>query len=465
MQYMALFGKIFLSFTLLLLFVFSGFASGQSAREDTAELILSRIAELLSRDGYTEAIALFETIPLPERDNSDIRLLKASVLSSAGRYAEARTIAEAVSTAESENIEAFFVLAAIEGASGRQRQQQTALEKIIKIEPNNSQALISLGNLSLQTRAMRPAASYFHRVLTKEPENPEALIGLSRAFRMNQEWNDAEMLLNRVVELYPGMVPGRAERARFYWGRGFLLQALADLDEAKKIAPDDYWIAIDRANLLLEMNRKSQALEEFNRAIGINPGEYMAYAYTAGLKDDLGDIDGAERDYAILAKLKPDYYFALEGLGLHKMKNGKWAEARDAFLEAYKQAPDENLYALLAVINWMRTEEISSPRAFLAQIQTKVKRDTLEWHMFRLYYDLTARNYIGESDMANRLDREKDQVLKARMLFYMAMYYDVRGNTVLANKYFLLVSDMDKRAIPEWRLNEWILTDRNLKSF
>jgi hypothetical protein len=67
--------------------------------------------------------------------------------------------------------------------------------------------------------------------------------------------------------------------------------------------------------------------------------------------------------------------------------------------------------------------------------------------------------------MTTRLDREKDTVLKARMLFYMALYYDVRGNTNLANKYFLLVNEMDKRAIPEWRLNEWILTDRNLKSF
>jgi hypothetical protein len=45
------------------------------------------------------------------------------------------------------------------------------------------------------------------------------------------------------------------------------------------------------------------------------------------------------------------------------------------------------------------------------------------------------------------------------------MYYEVRGNTDLANKYFLLVHELDKRAIPEWRLNDWILTDRNIKPF
>jgi tetratricopeptide (TPR) repeat protein len=299
--------------------------------------------------------------------------------------------------------------------------------------------------------------------LGKEPQNAEAMIGLSRAFRMNTEWEDAEVLLNEVVKLYPDMVEARTERGRFYWGRGFLLQALADYDAAKKLAGNDYWITLDRGSLLLEMNRRSQALEEFNRAIEINPAEYRAYAYSAGLKDDLGDTDGAERDYAILARLKPDYYFALEGLGLHKMKNGKWAEARDAFMEAYRQAPNEHFYGLLAAINQMRAENPASPRVFLGQVQTKVTRDTLLWYMVRLFYDLTSRNYLGENDMITRLDRTTDQTLKARMMFYMAQYYDVRGSVGTANMYYQLVGETKVQTIPEWRLNEWILTDRGLK--
>jgi tetratricopeptide (TPR) repeat protein len=389
------------------------------------------------------------------------------VLSSAGKYAEARAIAEAVAAAEPQNTEPLFVLASIEAVSGRQRQQQAALEKIIKLQPGNTEALIALGNISLQSRAIKAAASYFDQVLVKDPRNAEALIGLSRAYRMNTEWDNAEYLLNEVVRLYPDMVDARTERGRFYWGRGYLLQALTDYDEAKRLAGNDYWIAIDRGNLLLEMNRRSQALEEFSRAIQINPSEYTAYAYSAGLKDDLGDTDGAERDYAILAKLKPDYYFALEGLGLHKMKNEKWTEARDAFTEAYRQAPNEHYYGLLAAINQMRsdnrTESLASARNYLAQIQTKVTRETLLWYMVRLFYDFTSRNYLGESDMITRIDRTTDLPLKARMMFYMALYYEVRGSTGTANMYYQLVGETKAQTIPEWRLNEWILTDRGLK--
>ena len=436
----------------------------EPAEPDTLESVLSDIAGLLSEFKYSEAISLFDTIPSPLGESTSLLLLKASALSSAGRYNEARTIAESLLSAEPENIEVLFLLAAVEDASGRQMQQQAALEKIINIESDNLRALIALGNVSLARRSLNAAASYFSRALAKEDANAEALIGLSRAFRMNREWAEAEILLNRAVELYPDMAEARTERARFYWGRENHEQALADLEEAKKLNPGDYWIAIDMGTLLLEMNRKPAALGEFERAIKINPEEYRAYAYSSGLKDDLGDLDGAERDYAALTKLNPDYYFGFEGLGLHKMKNGNWAEAATAFLEAYRRAPDEYFYALLGAINWMHMEDISSPRAFLSQVQAKVKRDTIEWYMFRLFYDLTSRNYLGELDMISRLDRENDSNLKARMLFYMALYYDVRGNTALANKYYLLVSEMDRRAIPEWRLNEWILIDRELKN-
>ena len=215
----------------------------------------------------------------------------------------------------------------------------------------------------------------------------------------------------------------------------------------------------------MEMNLRRQALDEFNRAIEINPREYLAYIFTAGLKDEFGDHDGAANDYAILARLRPEYYYGLEGLGFHQMRTGNWAEARDTFMEVYRRALEEHLYALLVAINWMRMEDITSPQAFLQNVLTRVTRDTLEWHMFRLFIDLTSRNFTNESTMAVRLDRERNEQLKARMLFYMAQYYDIRGNTDLANRYYLMVNEMNVRAIPEWRLNQWILAERGLNFF
>jgi tetratricopeptide (TPR) repeat protein len=205
------------------------------------------------------------------------------------------------------------------------------------------------------------------------------------------------------------------------------------------------------------LNRKQEALEELSRAIALDTGNFLAYVYRAGIRDEFGDYKGAEEDYTILVKIKPDYYFAAEGLGILKMRSRQYVQARDAFLAAYKQAPKEFRYALLAAVNWMKAEKPADPKQFLAQVIRTVPRDTADWHIFRLYHDLS-----GDSDIVAKIRQEQNLDAKARMLFYLANYYDIRGNTALANSYFLEVKDMNRPDMIEWKINEWILEDRGL---
>ena len=207
----------------------------------------------------------------------------------------------------------------------------------------------------------------------------------------------------------------------------------------------------------MDMNRKQDALADFTRAIEIDPGNFLAYVYSAGIKDEMGDYDGAEHDYKILTRLRPEYYFAFESLGVIKMRNKQWAEARDAFLEAYRQAPREYSYALLAAMNWMRAGRMTDPKQFLAQVLRTVPRDTIEHSMIRLYHDLS-----GDANVVTMVQNEKNVYTRAQMLFYLASYYDIRGNRNLADRYYMLVQELDVNVSIEWRLNEMILKERGL---
>jgi hypothetical protein len=48
------------------------------------------------------------------------------------------------------------------------------------------------------------------------------------------------------------------------------------------------------------------------------------------------------------------------------------------------------------------------------------------------------------------------------MLFYLASYYDIRGNRVLADRFHLMVQELDAFASIEWRLNEIVLAERGI---
>jgi len=424
---------------------------------DTASL-LRLISELLAKGEYDRALALFDKIDPKDVVRPDIQLLKASALISAGRMEEARVISDAILQSDANSIPALLVLAAVEEAQGRSKEERAVLERILKIDGANVPALVSMGNLLVRNNTSRAAGPYYDKALAADPNNGEALLGRAWVYRNTREPQQAETLLNKAIQLYPNWARALQERGRLYKAAGYAKQALEDLDKAKALEPNNYYIACDRGNALNDLRRKPEALVEYERAVKLNPDYFYAYVYTAGIKDDLGDYDGAARDYEILARLNPDYYFAFEGLGMHLMRRGDWLAAKDAFVEAYKRAKtDESTYGLLAAMNWMRGGKLQDPKPLLADVLKKVPRDSVEYWMLRLYHDL-----VGDQDVTSRIDKEKNLATKARMLYYLANYYDIRGHKTLADKFFLQMRDLDVKGIPEWRLNEWALEARGL---
>jgi tetratricopeptide (TPR) repeat protein len=425
--------------------------------------ILSRVTALLEEEDYEAALALFDEMDEEDRESSDMALLKASILCSAGKFDEAGEIAGGIRAREPENTQALLVLSVLEAAAGREREQRTALEGIIKIDPRHVPALIGLGNMAVRGERRSPttAGAYFDRALEEEPDNIEAILGRAEAYRFARDPQKAEELLNRGLTLHPEESALWAERARLYRDAGFLLQALSDLDAAKKLDDGDYWISMDRAMVLVDLNRKQPALEEFIHAQSINPDYFLSYVYTAGIRDEAQDYEGAMADYRILVNLRPDYYFGHEGLGMLLMRNRQWREARDSFIQAYNYAPNEWSYALLAMMNWRRLDQPGNIRDFANLALRKLSRESLEYAMIRLYLDMN-----GDDGVARRVNQEKDPKMKARMLYYLANYYDIKGNTRLAEIMFSEIMNLEQRmTIPEWRLVLWALEERNLAAY
>jgi len=425
--------------------------------ENQIEAIFNEIALHLTRREFSSALNLFDTLPSDEVQKVPIRIMRASILNSAGRTADARRIANEIIASDSRNTEALMVLADAAAIEGKDRERRTFLDRVIGINPNHVRALIDLANINLRNTNLRIAAGYFDRALAAEPDNGEALVGRASVHRYNREHRNAERLLNRAISLYPDWARPLHERARLYMGYDYYSDAIEDLNAALRLEPNNYWMRVDLGITLMNVNRKQDALENFKRAIEIEPGIFMAYIYSAGIKDELGDYAGAEHDYTILARLKPDYYFAFEALGVIRMRNKQWAGARDAFLEAYRQAPREFSYAILAAINWMRAGRQTDPKQFLAQVLRTAPRDSLDHAMLRLFHDLS-----GDGDVTVRVEREPNIYTKSRMLYYLASYYDIRGNKTLADRFFLSVKELNAHASIEWQLNEIMLVERGL---
>lgn len=429
-------------------------ATRASAGTASTETVLTEISQLMARRDFRAALELFDRI---DEDSTEIRLLRASVLNSAGRTAEARAIASGILSADPGNVDALKVLAASALVEGRDREQRNFLEQVLRMDPENLQAITELGYNALRARTLRAAATHFDRALAIDPDYPQALLGRAIVYRYNRNPRRAEQLLNQAIAQNPGWAAPYHERARLYRGAGFRQDALNDLNAARDLEPDNHWISVDRAITLMEMGFRQEALDELDHSIALAPNSFLAHVHRASLREAVGDLAGAAQDHQTVMRIRPDYFFAAEGLGIIRMKEGRYLEARDAFLAAHRQAPREFRYALLAAANWMRGGRATDPRQFLSQVIRTAERDSPEWFLLRLYHDLS-----GDNDVIARIQREQNLDARAMMLFYLALFHDIRGNTNLANRFFTEFWEMGRRGTVEWNLNQWIMEQRGL---
>ncbi|MDR2865177.1 MAG: tetratricopeptide repeat protein [Spirochaetaceae bacterium] len=449
--------KILFPLFVLLASLCIGCSSAPKTPESTNETsFIEKLAQLINKEDYDGALALFDTLDPEEAETEQSLLLKSSVLLSADRLKDARDVLQLVLAKNSTHSDARLALSHIEGLEGNKKQQKELLDAIVKTDPAYVPALDILGFLALSSSNTKNAESFFDRALSVDPKDTDALVGKASAYRLRRKPEDAIKMLTQAIEYHPQDAVPLAERGRIFRETGQFDLALVDLENAEKLDKNNYWIVYDKARTLLAMNKKEEALTVFERAEKINPNNFIAYVYSAGIRDDLNDYKNAIRDYEILAQLKPDYYFAYEMLGVYFMKDKEYTKARDVFMKAYQVTPDEYNYALLAVINaFAAGEKPAQHKVFLEQVLRKMDRSKLDYYIVRLFYD-----FSGDGDLVRRVSTEKNPRLKALGFFYLACYFEIQKNPGLAGTYYEEFKDMDRKDLIEWRIYDWVIAKK-----
>lgn len=409
-------------------------------------------ATALEAGDPSAAVAAFDRLSAADAADPQMMALKAGVLSSAGRIDEAVELLSAGLAKAPENPDLLYALSVAQGLSGDGAARKATLERTVQADPKRADALSDLGDIALGARVYKTALAYYDRALSADGEHRAAILGKARTLEFTGKASAADALLTDALAADPDWVDALAARGRLRHDEGNLPAALSDLDAALALS-DGYWTRVERGSVLMAQGKTAAALADFRAATVLDPGHFLAWVYVAGLDDLLGDWSGAEDANLRIVKLNPDYYFAFEALGILRIRDGRWSAAKDAFIEAYRRSGGRPNYALLAALAWMRAEGPQGPKTFLGLALKSVPRESTEWYVMRLYYDQS-----GDTNVAVLIDKEHDPDTRARMLYYLAEFYAVRGNGDLATRYHQQVQAMGRRGIVEWRLNEWALS-------
>lgn len=206
-----------------------------------------------------------------------------------------------------------------------------------------------LGNLGIARVAEgKPdeAEALFRRALAVNAADPNVHYCLGLLLQRQGKAAEAEGHFARAL---PHFLPGTPRRANAavqlglsLARRGQLGSAVAHLNEAAEIKPNDPVVRYNLGLALLRMGRFAQSRAHLEAAVRRNPRDIAGRLALSRALNELGRLDEASAQLEEAIRIRPDSTDARFNLGLVLMARGRLDEAAAQFREVLRLRPDDD---------------------------------------------------------------------------------------------------------------------------
>jgi tetratricopeptide (TPR) repeat protein len=393
-----------------------------------------------------DALRSYEQSLAARPQSAATRVLHARLLMITGKLAEAREEFSLVIADDPRNADALYNLSLVDGLDGHRDDQESLLRQVVQIDAGHPDALAALGDLALSRGEPAIAGAFYARALVRDPSNIQALLGRGAVLEESRDWTEARELYTRAITAQPDYSFAFIDRARTRQALDDVEGAQADLERAIALDPQYPWSYIDRGKLYARQSRREEAIADFSMAIRLDPAQFVAYALRADAYAARGDAADALSDWEQVVRLRPDYGNAYAPLAALAWTTGDWPKARDAFLQAYRYDDDPSL-ALCAALCSVRSGNRGDIDEMLAPVLERAPPDSWSRSIVRFLSDPGS-----EPSLLSRIERERDPVMKARMLFYVGVFSMTNGMERVGATYLAQVDGTGSPLTMEARL-------------
>lgn len=210
---------------------------------------------------------------------------------------------------------------------------------ILQKDPGNADALYYVAVMALQEGQIAEGMKVIRRAL--EVGKPQArlhnLLGQAH-LRLNQD-EDALRAFGEAIETDPAFPDAHGNRGALLAEMGRLPQALADLERAVKLRPDNATDLCNYGGVLSDLGRPEEALASLDRAIALMPRLAPALYNRAKVMSMLGRFADALADYDQTIAIVPGNAGAHSNRAAVLKQMGRLEEARAAIEQALRIDP------------------------------------------------------------------------------------------------------------------------------
>jgi tetratricopeptide (TPR) repeat protein len=145
-------------------------------------------------------------------------------------------------------------------------------------------------------------------LIEDDPHNPNLFVLRGVAIQYTDRDNREAMAdFDRAIALDPRCADAYAARAHLHNFYGDYNEAFEDANRALELDPKLFEAYRERAMVYLDRENAAQAIADFDRSLQLRPGQPDTLYWRGVAKEMLGDLDGAQQDFAMTQALKPPY--------------------------------------------------------------------------------------------------------------------------------------------------------------
>jgi len=182
-------------------------------------------------------------------------------------------------------------------------------------------------------------------------------------------WKSSETMWTDVLKHHPRVQYARNSRGQYYYENKKYDRALEDFSRAVEIDPKYAKAWYNRGNVFDETGVFDRAIDDYTRAIEIEPHYTMAYNNRGLTHRHKGDFEKAIADFTAALNLDPNYAKAYNNRGMVLAQAGEHPRAIEDFTRALARDPKYQAAYFNRAVSYYQTGDLERSRADVAVLQ------------------------------------------------------------------------------------------------
>lgn len=271
----------------------------------------------------------------------------------------------------SSNSDIYLNLGILYEKQGHLDEAVVAYKQAVKLKPNNADARLRLAEIRNERGFLQEAVEQYSEFLKLKPESPDIQLKLARIFVKSKESTLAIDAYNSVLKQIPDNAEANREIANLYKSKDMDEKAIEHYKKVLAQQKED----LETRGALVSLYVKNRKYDEITGLLKdtaeLFPDDPNNHYKLGLIYEFKKDFELAISSYKKAVEIKPDHARALNAIGRLYMKNGKYAEAKEA-LESARKA-DPNLEETAVLLSNIRDDFNPEPRRIVKK-STKSKK-------------------------------------------------------------------------------------------